>query len=404
LKPGPIRPTPAKSVYDVIIIGGAMMGSAVAWFLSDNADFSGTVLVVEKDPSLEFSSTAMSASCIRHQFSNAINVEISLFGSEYIRTFKDRIGPDDPDVPEITLDEFGYLFLASLSGVDVLRGNQAVQARCGAATELLDAPEIAVRFPFLNPDGIAMASYNGTGEGWFDGFTMMQCWRRAARAAGVDHVANEVTAIGRRGSRVTGVTLKTGERIACGTIVNASGPRGAQTAAMAGIDIPVEPRKRTTFLFDAQDPPDGPFPLIVDPAGFYVRREGAYFQTATAPDLDPAVAFDDFAPDHHQFEEVIWPALAHRIPAFEAIKVVNAWAGHYAFNTLDQNAIVGPHAEVGNFILVNGFSGHGLQQAPAMGRGVSELIAYGEYRSLDLSPLGYERIAEGRPLIEKAVI
>ncbi|HSM42917.1 MAG TPA: FAD-binding oxidoreductase, partial [Afifellaceae bacterium] len=130
----------------------------------------------------------------------------------------------------------------------------------------------------------------------------------------------------------------------------------------------------------------------------------AYFQTATTPDPDPAVAFDDFTPDHAQFEDVIWPALARRIPAFDAVKVVNAWAGHYAFNTLDQNAIVGPHTDVQNFILVNGFSGHGLQQAPAMGRGVAELIAYGEYRSLDLSPLGFERIGGGRPLLEKAII
>jgi glycine/D-amino acid oxidase-like deaminating enzyme len=173
---------------------------------------------------------------------------------------------------------------------------------------------------------------------------------------------------------------------------------------MAGISVPVEPRKRTTFLFDAQDPPHGLFPLIVDPAGFYVRRDGAHFRVAMTPDPDPAADFDDFAPDHAQFEEAIWPALAHRIPAFEAIKVVHAWGGHYAFNTLDQNAIVGPHDEVGNFLLVNGFSGHGLQQAPAMGRGVSELIVYGEYRTLDLSPLGYGRITAGRPLREKNVI
>ncbi len=403
-KPRPIGPTPTASRYDVVIIGGAMTGSAVAWFLSDNPDFNGSILVVEKDPTLEFSSTAMSASCIRHQFSNAINVEISLSGTEYIRTFRERIGADDPDVPEIRLDAFGYLFLASPSGVGVLRENHAVQAACGAATELLEPDEIAARFPFLDPDGIAMASFNGRGEGWFDGFTMMQCWQRAARAAGVDYIANEAVAIDRQGNRIAGVTLKTGERIACGTIVNASGPGGAATAAMAGIAIPVEPRKRTTFLFDVQDPPEGPFPLIVDPAGFYVRREGAYFQTATAPDPDPAVAFDDFVPDHAQFEDVIWPALARRIPAFEAVKVVNSWAGHYAFNTLDQNAIVGPHTAVKNFILVNGFSGHGLQQAPAMGRGVAELITYGEYRSLDLSPLGFERISEGRPLLEKAII
>jgi glycine/D-amino acid oxidase-like deaminating enzyme len=404
LKPGPISSKPASAAYDVVIIGGAMMGSSVAWFLTDNADFDGSVLVVEKDPALEFSSTAHSASCIRHQFSNAINVHISLFGTQFIRSFRERVGKGDPDVPEIVLQEFGYLYLGSDDGVAVLRENHAVQADCGAATMLLEPAEMAERFPFLDLSGIAMGSYNPVGEGWFDGFTMMQCWRRAARAAGVDYIANEVVAIGRQGDRVTGVTLKSGESIACGTLVNASGPRGAQTAAMAGIAIPVEPRKRTTFLFDAQDPPDGLFPLIVDPAGFYVRRDGACFRAAMAPDPDPAADFDDFEPDHAQFEDEIWPALAQRIPAFEAIKVVRAWGGHYAFNAFDQNAIVGAHDEVGNFIFVNGFSGHGLQQAPAMGSGVSELIAYGGYRTLDLSPLGYERIAAGRPLKERNII
>jgi len=381
-----------------------MMGSSVAWFLADNPDFNGSVLVIDRDPTYEFSSTAHSASCIRHQFSNEINARISLFGTEFIRMFRERVGAGDPNMPEILLQEFGYLFLGTEAGVAVLRENQAVQARCGAATALLEPDEIGERFPFLDLQGIALGSYNPVGEGWFDSFTMMQGWRKAARAAGVEYVTNEVMAIGRNGNRVTGVTLKSGETISGGTIVNASGPFGAQTAALAGISVPVEPRKRTTFLFDAQDPPHGLFPLIVDPAGFYVRRDGAHFRVAMTPDPDPAVNFDDFAPDHAQFEEVIWPALAHRIPAFEAIKVVHAWGGHYAFNTLDQNAIVGPHDEVGNFILVNGFSGHGLQQAPAMGRGVSELIAYGGYRTLDLSPLGYERVTAGRPLKEKNVI
>ncbi|WP_457774686.1 NAD(P)/FAD-dependent oxidoreductase [Phycobium rhodophyticola] len=124
----------------------------------------------------------------------------------------------------------------------------------------------------------------------------------------------------------------------------------------------------------------------------------------STPNPDPAVDWDDFDPRYGEFEEVVWPALAERSRAFEAIKVVNQWAGHYAFNTLDHNLIVGPHTEVRNFIFANGFSGHGLQQGPAAGRGVSELITYGGFRTFDLSEVGYERVAENRPFLEKAII
>ena len=173
---------------------------------------------------------------------------------------------------------------------------------------------------------------------------------------------------------------------------------------MAGIEIPVEPRKRYTFIFDAENPLDRDLPLTIDPSGVHMRTDGTYYLAGCPPDDDPAVDYDDFEQDFSIWEEKAWPVIASRIPQFEAIKLINSWAGHYAFNTFDQNAILGPHTEVENFIFVNGFSGHGFQQSPAMGRGTSELIAYGEYRSLDLTPFDYARIAENRPFVEKAVI
>jgi glycine/D-amino acid oxidase-like deaminating enzyme len=135
-----------------------------------------------------------------------------------------------------------------------------------------------------------------------------------------------------------------------------------------------------------------------------MRSDGQYYLCGCPPDDDPAVDFDDFHLDHAIWEDKVWPAIATRIPAFEAVKVINSWVGHYAYNTLDQNAIIGPHSQVSNFLFVNGFSGHGFQQSPAMGRGMSELITYGEYRTLDLSELGFERIAAGRPFLERAII
>jgi glycine/D-amino acid oxidase-like deaminating enzyme len=198
--------------------------------------------------------------------------------------------------------------------------------------------------------------------------------------------------------------LSGGEVIACGTLVNCSGPSAAATAAMAGIALPVEPRKRYTFIFDAATPLDRDLPLTIDPSGVHMRSDGQYYLAGCPPDDDPAVAYDDFGFDHSLWEQKVWPALATRVPAFEAIKLINAWVGHYAFNTFDQNAIVGPHVEMSNFVFVNGFSGHGLQQSPAFGRAVSEWITYGAYRSIDISAFGYDRIVEQRSFLEKAVI
>ena len=208
-----------------------------------------------------------------------------------------------------------------------------------------------------------------------------------------------------QGTRVQSVTLKSGEVIACGQVVNASGPRASVTARMAGIEVPVEPRKRYTYVFSAQSPLDRELPLTIDPLGVHMRQDGPKtYLAGCPPDVDPAVDYDDFAMDHALWEDKVWPIIATRIPQFEAIKLVTSWVGHYAFNTLDQNAILGPHTVVENFFFVNGFSGHGLQQSPAMGRGTSELLTYGEYRTLDLSPFEFGRIERNEPFAEAAVI
>ena len=247
-------------------------------------------------------------------------------------------------------------------------------------------------------------SHNLTDEGYFDGGTIFDTWRTQARRNGVEYCTNEVVGIDLADDRVTGVRLASGETVACGTVVNAAGPRAARVAAMVGVDLPVEPRKRYSFIFDAAEPLDRALPLTIDPSGVHCRSDGGYYQAGCPPDDDHAVEPDDRAVDPDIWEDKIWPVLANRIPAFERVKVVNRWAGHYSYNTLDQNAIVGTHPGIENFVFINGFSGHGLQQSPAMGRGVAEAIAYGEYRSIDLRPLGFERVLAGDPFLERAVI
>ena len=398
--------TPKANSYDVVIVGGAMLGSSVAWFTATNPDFDGSILVVEKDPTYEFTSTVHTNSCMRQQFSNEVNIRVSQFAADFVKNFREYMGGDER-VPHPILQSYGYMYLAdNAEFAATLKEGQGIQAKLGAGTKHMTAEEIKADYPFYNLDDILMGNHNLIDEGYFDGNTLFDWWKRSARERGVEYLTNEVVAMTKStdGSKVESVTLASGEVVSCGTVVNCSGPRAALTAAMAGIDIPVEPRKRYTFIFDAETPLDRDLPLTIDPSGVHMRSEGTYYLAGCPPDDDPAVDFDDFVQDHSIWEEKVWPVLATRIPAFERIKLINSWAGHYAFNTFDQNAIVGPHSKVTNFIFVNGFSGHGFQQSPAMGRGVSELLTYGEYRTLDLSAFGYKRIEKCEKFPEKAII
>jgi glycine/D-amino acid oxidase-like deaminating enzyme len=267
--------------------------------------------------------------------------------------------------------------------------------------------QIKMAYPFYNVDDIVLGSINLVDEGFWDATAVFDWWRKSARERGVEYIENEVVAVNKNasGSRVESVTLKSGEVIACGQVLNASGPRADITARMAGIEVPVEPRKRFSWIFSAEQPLDRDLPLTIDPSGVHVRENGGgTYQCGGHSDIDPAVDPDDFIMDHSIWENHVWPILATRIPQFEAIKVQSEWAGHYAYNTFDHNAILGPHMEVGNFFFLNGFSGHGLQQSPAMGRGTAEIMVHGKYQTLDMTQFHFDRIPAGRKIIEKAII
>ena len=401
-----ISTSPLQKSYDVVVVGGAMLGSSVAWFLSTNTSFKGSILVIEKDPTYKFSSTAHTNSCIRQQFSTEINVKISQFGADFVKNFREYMGGDER-VPILPFQSFGYMYLAdNLEFAETLQQAQIIQKKSGAGTKYMLADEIKRDYPFYMLDDIIGGNHNLIDEGYFDGNTLFDWWKRSARERGAEYITNEAVSMQKniKGNSVKTITLKSGEVISVGQVVNASGPRARFTAQMAGIEIPVEPRKRYTFVFDAEHTLNCDLPLTIDPTGIHMRSEGTYYLAGCAPDLDLAVDYNDFIEDHFIWQEKVWPIIANRIPQFESIKLINSWAGHYAFNTLDQNAIIGAHTEVENFMFVNGFSGHGFQQSPAMGRGLSELITYGEYRSLDLSPFSYARIENNEPFVEKAVI
>lgn len=394
------------SSTDVAIIGGGAIGSAVAYFLLSAPGFRGRVAVIERDPSYKRASSALSASSIRQQFSTPENIRMSRFGFAFLSEVGRHLAIDGDKV-DIGLREGGYLYLAAPEHAAVLRQNHAIQRGEGAAVALLTPAALAARFPWLALDGVALGSLGLKGEGWFDGYGLMQAFRRKARALGAQYFAAEAAGIeiARAGAakRVAAVTLANGDTLACGMLVNAAGPWARAVAAMAGIALPVEARRRAVFVFDARRKLDS-CPLVIDTSGIWFRPEGEYFIGGASPPEAEDLPELPLEVDHRQFDEVLWPALAARVPAFAAIKPLNAWAGYYEYNTFDQNAVLGPHPELGNFLFANGFSGHGIQQAPAAGRAVAELVVHGRYTSLDLSIFGYARIAAGKPVVERNVI
>ena len=390
--------------FDVVIAGGAVIGSSVAWHLATHPSFSGSVLVVEPDPTYQFSASALSAGSIRQQFSQKVNIAISLYGIGFLRDIGNRLEVEG-DKPSIGLHEGGYLYLGHENARPIYDANNADQTALGADITLLNPDEIAKRFPWFNLEDVALGSFGASGEGWFDGYGLMQAFRRAARAKGVTYRPSRVTGVEREGGKITAVVLADGSRITCGALVNAAGASGARVLAEAmGHPVPVYAKKRSVFSFLAKEKvPD--CPLVIDTTGVWWRPEGEGFIAGYSPDEPEEIDHGhDFEVDWPLFEEIMWPALAHRVPAFENIRPGRAWAGHYDMNLLDHNAIVGRLGDLANGYIACGFSGHGLQQSPAVGRGIAELIVEGAYRALDLSDLGYARILAKKPLLERNVI
>jgi glycine/D-amino acid oxidase-like deaminating enzyme len=345
----------------------------------------------------------LSAASIRQQFSTPLSIQMSLFGIEFLRSIGERLELDGAK-PSIDLHEGGYLFLATSAGETTLRENHALQKSLGADISLLDKAALRARFQWLNTEDLVAGAYGESGEGWFDGYGLVQALRKKAQALGACYVAADITALRRDGNRVTQVQSANGESYACDVVVNAAGAWSRKVAQMAGIDLPVFARRRSIFNVTSPARLDH-CPLLIDPSGVYFRPEGQSFICGTSPsaDNDPDdLPLDEV--DHALFDDVIWPTLAHRVPQFEALRVQNCWSGYYEYNVLDQNAIIGYHPDVDNCIFANGFSGHGLQQGPATGRGISELILHGRYTTLDLGLLSFTRVLENRPIVEKNVV
>lgn len=392
----------ANGRASVVIVGGGAIGSAVAYFLTASPDFKGRCVVIERDPTYTTASTTLSCSSIRQQFSTAENVQIGLFGVDFLRQMPELLAVDG-DRPDPQFKERGYLFLSRPETMHILEENHQVQSANGANITLLDQADLKVRFPWMMVDDLAGGAFGVQNEGWFDPSIFLGALKRKAQSQGAEYITAQAKLI-RKGARVIGVKLSNGETIHSDITVNCAGPHAGRLAAEAGIDLPVEAQTRTVFVIKCREKLDPLPPLTINPNGVYMRPEGDGFVSGMSPPEGREPETAELEPDWSLFEDFIWPTLAERIPAFEAIKAERAWAGHYDMNTVDHNAILGAHPEAPGLMLANGFSGHGIQQSPAVGRAISELILTGGYQTLDLSRFGYDRFAKGALIIEKNVV
>ena len=383
------------------------MGAATACFLA--RDHGLAAIVIERDPAYRRASSALSASSIRQQFSSAVNIALSQRSLGFFR----RIGEElqvAGERPGIGLVEPGYLYLASASGASLLRQQHDLQRSLGVDVALLDPDALAARYPWLSLQGLSLGSLGLSGEGWFDGWSVLQAFRRKAIACGARFVQAEAQALSAVDGRIQRVDCGDGQSFEADQVVLSAGAWSAALLDGLGLDLPVRARKRDVFVFDAPVHLANA-PLVIDPGGSWFRPEGGINAAGHGRFIcggPPRSADTDEPPleaiDHGLFDDVLWPALAHRVPAFEAARVVSAWAGYYEMNTFDQNGLVGRFPGWDNLYLACGFSGHGMQQAPAVGEALAQQLATGQWGELDLDLMSPARIEQDAAILERCVI
>jgi FAD-dependent oxidoreductase domain-containing protein 1 len=391
--------TNADKVYDVIIIGGGIMGSATAYYLM-KADATLKLAVVERDNTYAHASTTLSASNIRIQFSLKENIQISQYSSEVLKHFEEDMAVNDQQ-PKIYFRQEGNLFLVDAAEETAARHSFEMQKDLGCQVQWWSPQTMQNHCPLYKPDAFVGGTFS-PGDGYFDPYAVLMGYRAKARSLGATYIQDEVVRIEKNKKRATATELAKHGHLNAAFVVNCAGAWAAGVAKTAGVKLPVIPIKRQVFALDTAVKPTDPLPMTVLPSGLYFRSEtGGLILLGKSLDEDP-VGFD-FKWDDKRFIELLWPELAEFVPAFDRLKLVRGWAGLYAVNTFDGNAILGQWPELKGLYLANGFSGHGVQQGPAVGRYLSEMIL-GQPVSLDLSIFGPERILEKRPLIENGIV
>ena len=385
--------------YDIIIIGGGIMGSATAYYLI-MADPTLKIAVVERDPAYAQASTTLSMANVRIQFTLKENVQISQYAIQILNSFEDDMAIDSQQ-PKIYFRQEGNLFLVAASGEDAARQAYQMQTQLGCRVEWWSPQKIKNHYPLYEPQPFAGGTF-GPDDGYFDAYAVLMAYKAKVRSLGVNYIQDTVVSIDKFKKQITGVQLETQGALKADHVVNCAGAWAAEVAKSTGVKLPVVPIKRQVFALETAVKPKDPLPLTVLPSGLYFRSETGGIILLGKSMAEDAVGFN-FNWDDKRFLDILWPELAEFVPAFDTLKLRRGWAGLYAVNTLDGNAILGEWPELKGFYLANGFSGHGLQQAPAVGRYISELILR-QPPSLDLSIFNPARILDNRPLSENGLV
>ncbi|KKB38240.1 NAD(P)/FAD-dependent oxidoreductase [Bacillus thermotolerans] len=382
---------------DIIIVGGGVMGSSTAYFLRKSG-YTGRIIVFEKDPIYEFSSTPRSAGGIRQLFTTAINIQLSRFSLKQYEAFPEAMALDG-EPAKIDFRQRGYLFLATQEMVSSIHEQKKLQNELNVPSQFLLPDELRSIIPELEVSDLAGGLYCSE-DGYLDAYSVMKTYKKHAQRLGVEYILKEVDTFLTENGQMKGVRLLDGEEYHSPIVINCAGAWGALLSERIGLPLPIVPLKRQVFQFDPSVPLQKPLPLTIDPTGVYFRHEGDRIISGFSENIKPGI---DFSWKRSHFEE-LWPVLAHRVPNFESVKLETGWAGLYDFNTEDQNAIIGEHPQMNGYYMALGFSGHGMQQAPGVGLGLAELIYKGKYETLDLTPLRVSRFAENDLVLEQAVV
>ncbi|MDP6565942.1 MAG: FAD-binding oxidoreductase [Alphaproteobacteria bacterium] len=381
---------------DIIIIGGSIMGSSIAYHLAMTGR-AGDICVIEPDPSYEWAAAPRSSGGVRLMHGLPENIEMSRYGRDVYKDFA-RLMDVDGQPGSFQFLEHGYLYLvAGAEQVAAAEESWRIQRELGVPNDLLDRDALAARFPSMHVADID-AAIHAPHDGFIDPTAAVLGFRRKAISLGVAYLQDKVVDIEASGGLARHVVLQSGARVAGDIVVNVAGAWGPEISAMVGMTVPVEPLSRETFYFEIRGDIET-MPLTKDPGAVTFRQEGGGF-TSGLTDTDVPFGFD-WEVDHDKFETVYWPVLAHRVPAFEALQVKRGWAGHYAYNRMDGNTIIGPWiGGLDNFYVATGFTGAGLQKGPAIGRAMTELLLDGGYQTIDLSRMSYQRVIDNEPLLE----
>ena len=381
---------------DILIIGGGIIGSSIAYNLL-NDGFSGKVVVFEKDASYEFASTPLAAGGIRQQFANPLNIQAVQYSLKFYREFDDLMAVND-DPAKSYFQQNGYVYLLNPSNIETFDNNYRIQKSVGADVERLTPDQAQeVCGGILNLENIIGANF-GPQDGRIDPWSVLQGFIRKAKSLGAKYVYDEVSEIIFNSGRVNGLRTKSGLKFDSAIIVNAAGAWAQQIGEMADIPLPVEPTNHNNYFCHITRKFNPVLPMVVFPNRVWFMGESESTILTGLTKLDQKPGFD-WRWDETHFMENVWPNLAEGAPLFETLKLGRGYAGLYE-NTPDGCCILGEHPELKGFYMAVGFSGHGVMQAPAAGKLISELIQFGQYETIDAADFSIERFSSN----EKSIV